>query len=171
MFGLMSQLESMFLRIRPFFFISSLILLIGCGDASLKSNYDMFKVSGSAQGTSYSLQVFDTSHHFTQNEIDSLLDDFDGKLSTYVKTSLVSRFNHSLFTDTILKKKDVFSQMLLLSDTVFHLTKGYFDPSIKPVIDLWGFGTDSEHVPSAISLDSAMQLVGYRQGLHFDFEK
>ena len=170
MFGLMSQLESMFLRIRSLFFISSFISFIGCGDNDLMTDYKMFKISGSAQGTSYSLQVFDTDLHFTQNEIDSLLDGFDGKLSTYVNTSLVSRFNQSSFTDTLLKKKDVFSQMLLLSDTVFHLTDGYFDPSIKPVIDLWGFGTDSEHVPSTFSLDSAMLLVGYTQGLHFDIE-
>ena len=72
MFGLTSQLESMFLRIRSLFFISSFISFIGCGDNDLMTDYKMFKISGSAQGTSYSLQVFDTDLHFTQNDIDKL---------------------------------------------------------------------------------------------------
>ena len=57
--------------------------------------------------------------------------------------------------------------MLNLSDSIFRLSKGYFDPSIKPIIDLWGIGTAEQSVPKQASIDSILPYVGYQKGLHF----
>lgn len=157
-------------RIKPFSFLVLFILFLGCDSNTLSTDFKMYRLSGSAQGTSYTLQVFDTNLNFSQKDIDSILYAFDMKLSTYVNTSLVSRFNQASFKDTLLKQQDAFTQMLLLSDTIFNLTDGYFDPSIKPIIDIWGFGDGRENIPSKHSLDSARKLVGYAKGLHFDFD-
>ena len=37
----------------------------------------MFKLSGRAQGTTYTIQVYDSILNFNQNEIDSILLDFE----------------------------------------------------------------------------------------------
>ncbi len=138
-----------------------------CGNDSLISNNQLFKINGSAQGTTYTIQVVDSSLHVTKYQIDSLLFAFDEKLSTYKTSSLISRFNQVSFQDTVLQKEDVFIQMLRLSDSVFRLSQGYFDPSIKPIIDLWAIGTDEQRVPNKASIDSVLLYVGYTKGRHF----
>ena len=43
------------------------------------------------------------------------------------------------------------------------LTDGLFDITIAPVVDLWGFGTDTRKVPSDDALKAALDLVDYRR--------
>ncbi|MDR1418962.1 MAG: FAD:protein FMN transferase [Treponema sp.] len=43
-----------------------------------------------------------------------------------------------------------------------RLSGGAFDPSIGPLVRLWGIGTDREHVPSPKEIGEALSLVDYR---------
>ncbi len=167
MFGLMSPPEQMSFRNSFFILIVFSTAIFSCGRNSLESELQLFKISGAAQGTTYTIQVVDSSLNVSKFQIDSLLFAFDEKLSTYKTSSLISRFNQVSFKDTLLTKEDVFIQMLNLSDSVFRLSDGYFDPSIKPIIDLWGIGTIDQNVPKQASIDSVLSYVGFQNGLHF----
>jgi thiamine biosynthesis lipoprotein len=72
----------------------------------------------------------------------------------------LEEFNQS----EILKRED--NQILfdLVYDALQYatLTDGYFDPTILPVVRLWGFDTDSPHLPSAEDVRSALEKVGYK---------
>lgn len=42
------------------------------------------------------------------------------------------------------------------------VTKGKFDPSIGPLVSLWGIGTKDAHVPSEEAIDRVKSLVNYK---------
>tara|TARA_B100001287_G_scaffold237319_1_gene210256 strand:- start:721 stop:1785 length:1065 start_codon:yes stop_codon:yes gene_type:complete len=149
------------------FFLFS-ICIYSCNDESIITKDELFRITGNAQGTTYTIQVVDDSLHVSKFQIDSLLFAFDEKLSTYKKSSLISRFNQVSFHDSLLAKDDFFIQMLILSDSIYRLSEGYFDPSIKPIIDLWGIGTDAQNIPMKFEIDSVLQYVGYTLGSHFN---
>ena len=56
-----------------------------------------------------------------------------------------------------------FADVIHISQKVWTLSEGAFDPTIGPLVDLWGFGAaDSEQsVPSAQSIDDALVNVGF----------
>lgn len=167
MFGLTSLQEQMLFRNNFLIFCIVSTIIFSCGNDSLDISNQLFNIKGNAQGTTYTIQVVDSSLHVTKYQVDSLLFAFDEKLSTYKTSSLISRFNQVSFQDTVLQKEDVFIQMLRLSDSIFRLSQGYFDPSIKPIIDLWAIGTDEQRIPNKASIDSVLLYVGYTKGRHF----
>jgi thiamine biosynthesis lipoprotein len=41
-------------------------------------------------------------------------------------------------------------------------SNGAFDPTVGPLVKLWGIGTDKEHVPKAEEIQMALELINYR---------
>ena len=165
----MNQWVRMLLRIRffqigLFFFF---IALFSCSSESEGNTVSLFKLSGKSQGTTYLIQVYDDQLNFEAREIDSLLNAFDQQLSTYDPSSLISRFNQKEFTDTVLPINSRFFSIWDMSDAIYQETNGIFDPSIKPIMDLWGFDEDNKDVPKKESIDSALQFVSFENGLYF----
>ena len=162
------QVQMLF-RIKTLFALLVLVSIVSCHENAQSSDFQLYRFRGLAQGTSYTIQVYDSVIHFDQQQIDALLLDFDKKLSTYKSTSLISRFNQNTFQDTLLAVDDIFVEMLTLSDSVFQITDGYFDPSIKPIMDLWDIGSGTKTVPNQGDIDSVLAHVGFAKGLHFDY--
>ena len=42
------------------------------------------------------------------------------------------------------------------------MTNGTFDPTMAPLTDLWGIGTDNARVPTQSEIDEALTHVGYQ---------
>ena len=42
------------------------------------------------------------------------------------------------------------------------MTNGAFDPTMAPLTDLWGIGTDNARVPAQSEIDEALTHVGYQ---------
>lgn len=83
-------------------------------------------------------------------------------LSPFNPASRISLINRgeSMQTDTLIDR--VFD----LSQRVCSLSRGRFDPTVSPLVNLWGFGYtprpggDSAAEPAQASIDSALTLVG-----------
>jgi thiamine biosynthesis lipoprotein len=151
------------------FSVLLIVALISCKGSIEESSFAMFKLSGRAQGTTYTIQIYDSILNFNQNEIDSILLDFDKDLSTYRNNSLVSRVNSTSFTDSVIEVQSYFGQMLLFSDSLYELSNGYFDPSIKPIMDLWGIGSNSASVPTENEINNTLKNVGFKNKRHFKY--
>lgn len=52
--------------------------------------------------------------------------------------------------------------MLLLSKKYSELSNGAFDVTVGPLMDLWGFGGKSPHIPAPEQIRAALALVGSR---------
>lgn len=135
-----------------FYSIFLLVVFTGCGGL----NYD--QIQGEAQGTTYSViaeQKVDKTA--LKSEIDSLLKEFDNALSTYNPNSALSRLNNNTIESS---SNTYLVEMFKQSVAVNKATDGLFDPTIKPLIDGWGFGEKSFTPENRPNVDSLLALCG-----------
>lgn len=83
----------------------------------------------------------------------------EDKLNEYSGTSWLSKVNNSQQT-TFDMDPDVYA-MLVIADSLYNLTHGAFDPTIKPVWDLWGFNSESPTPPDSFEIKAELAKVGF----------
>ena len=108
--------------------------------------------------------VWNTTYHITyssnvalDDSIQAVLHEVDMSLSTFNDSSLVSLINRGEtdMTDTL------FRRVFIESQYVNRASGGTFDPTVAPLVELWGFGKDKDaEEPSVAAVDSALRLVG-----------
>lgn len=114
---------------------------------------------GYAQGTTYQIKYLSSQPAFYQEEFDSIFSAIDRSMSTYQETSLISRLNRG---DSDVVVDEYFSQVFSRSLEVAAETEGYFDPSVGPLVRIWGF-SETKPRPSDVrpQVDSVLQYTGY----------
>lgn len=100
------------------------------------------KLTGETMGTSYHI-TFKTPKELDlsalQAQIDARLQDINQSMSTYDDTATIMAFNRADANTPITIDAD-FVQVLKDSYTIYQQSGGAFDPTVKPLVDLWGFG-------------------------------
>jgi thiamine biosynthesis lipoprotein len=139
-----------------FSIIILLLTLVSCQPAEQEK---LIKFQGRAQGTYYEVTYYDAKSRNLQAGIDSLLDAFNLSLSVYEPNSIISRINRGepdVETDTW------FVTVFKKAYEVAEKTSGYFDFSVGPLVNAWGFGFTDRMKVSPQIVDSLLKLVGYR---------
>lgn len=143
--------------------IASLIaistLLFSCGKEALK-------IEGQTQGTTYHIIVSDEDAQLTKLAIDSILSDFDRSLSAYIDSSVISKMNRAHGTYNIPVSDIYFIPCYQISQRIFLMTKGAFDPSVFPLVEAWGFMKKMKNPPTQTQVDSLLQFVDFTPGVH-----
>lgn len=126
-------------------------------------------IYGQTQGTTYVVMCNDRIN-VQKKEIDSLLTCFDNALSTYIDHSIISRFNHSpagafYYDDSL----NYFNDCVKLSREVYDKTNGAFDPSVFPLLEIWGFLKNVSNVPDSNLVQSNLRNVSFKKDYHFVF--
>ncbi|MGB2532661.1 MAG: FAD:protein FMN transferase [Porticoccaceae bacterium] len=115
-------------------------------------------------GTTYSITVVadQLPPDDLSQQIDRLLSKVDRSMSTYKDESEISRFNR-LSVGQTQKISSEFAEVVRISQKIWHQSNGAFDPTIGPLVDLWGFGpVDREgQVPSSESIEQVLSNVGF----------
>ncbi len=110
--------------------------------------------------------VFGTVYHITyrnsislKDEIDGLLQRFDGSLSPFNDTAVITRVNRNedVRVDTL------FSRVFRKSMEISELTHGAFDITVAPLVNAYGFGFEEQRFPDTDMIDSLKQFVGFRK--------
>lgn len=114
--------------------------------------------SGNTMGTSYRVVYLDESGRDFQLSIDSLLIVFNQSLSTYIPDSEISRFN---IGDSLVFESPFFYPVLKSSKEIFKLTDGAFDPTVGPLVNLWGFGPGGPQLKDSVNIDQLVKLIGF----------
>lgn len=129
------------------------ILLLLCWGCQPKE--EIHQLWGEAQGTTYTILYKGPEVKELPGRVEQLLDSIDYSLSIYNPLSFISRLNRF---DTLVSPDPMLRNLLMLADTLWKYTGGYFDPSVGAVIKYWGFQADS--IYRNLSFDSVMQCVG-----------
>ena len=118
-----------------------------------------FSILGTTMGNiPYSVKYISKEPLLTKNEIDSILISFNNIFSTYIPSSEISVINRS---SGKIKISDDFSFLLDQSKSVYKLTDGYFDPTIGPIVNLWGFGPEKTiNNPKKYEVSNLLEHVG-----------
>lgn len=115
---------------------------------------------GYAQGTTYQIKYLSARSLDFREEFDSIFGAIDRSMSTYQPNSLISAINRG---EPNTPMDQYFQEVLDRSLTVAAETDGFFDPTVGPLVQLWGFGRVKPQL-SVIqpALDSIMALTGYK---------
>ena len=97
-------------------------------------------------------------------KIEILLKSINQLMSTYDKTSEISRFNRSKSKDWFPVSRETYivvQKALEFSE----ISKGRFDVTLDPLIALWGFGNTlkKESLPRKTSIDRIIPRIGYNK--------
>ncbi len=124
-------------------------------------------LSGQTMGTTYAVKIrgvskaFDLQH--ARKSIDGIFERINSRMSTYREDSELSLFNRSESTDWMPVSSEtvhVVSEAVRIST----LTNGAFDVTIGPLVNLWGFGPDSQptKIPTEEIIREKLSSVGYQ---------
>ncbi len=147
--------------------ITYLFLLVFITNCSSPIKEELF-LNGSTMGTSYSIRIVEP---YIKNavkgisiEIDSVLNDVNNKMSTYLKSSELSQFNKFKSTKWIKISKDL-AHVIYTSKEVSKESNGSFDITVGPLVNLWGFGpTKSEDkIPDEKKIKSLLRNIGIKK--------
>ena len=95
-------------------------------------------LSGLIFGTSYNIQFYSSGNSNYSNEIIDVFNEIDMSMSTYKKTSIISRVNNN----NSVQLDDHFKNVFGFSKKIYEKTGGRFDPSIGLLVNYWGFGPE-----------------------------
>jgi len=130
-----------------------LLVFNSCGSSS----GDYRSAAGAAWGTTYHITY--QSDEDLADTIVAVIGRIDESLSPFRANSLISRINSS---DTSARADGLFADVFAISRHVNDISGGAFDPTLGPLISMWGFGPDvvSDEEPTDAQIDSALALVG-----------
>jgi thiamine biosynthesis lipoprotein len=142
-----------------FFLLVSFSLLSGCDHAP-----EIIKISGSKMGTTYHVTIVadQPAPADLAEQIDRALSAVDQSMSTYKSQSELSQFNRLPLSEQV-KASDQFWAVLQTSEKIWRQSAGAFDPSVGPVVDLWGFGPQAsqDRIPEDSEIAAALENAGF----------
>jgi len=142
-----------------FFTLLIFVLVSGCDHAP-----EIIKLSGSKMGTSYHVTIVadQPAPADLADQIDQLLSAVDQSMSTYKSQSELSQFNR-LPVSQQAKASDQLWAVLQTSEKIWRESSGAFDPTVGPVVDLWGFGpvVTEDEIPADQEIATAIANSGF----------
>ena len=122
-------------------------------------------LTGRTMGTFYRITLVTAqplSRALWQKKIDIRLKEVNAHLSMYQPDSELSRFNKAPGNTPFPVSRDFFTVILQCQD-LYQITNGAWDGTVKPLVDLWGFGTQKQpkRLPDPALIRSALGRTGF----------
>ncbi len=123
-------------------------------------------ISGNTMGTTYHIKVaaglMDRAGPL-EKAIAGRLAAINRSMSTYLEDSEISRFNRIDAAGEKFFPGPDFLHVLGVARDLFGLTGGAWDGTVKPLVDLWGFGSGRAPagIPAADAIDALRGQVGF----------
>lgn len=133
---------------------------------------DLVEIEGPTMGTSYAVKLVppdgSLDSDLLRRRIEDLLRAINASMSTYLADSELSRLNDFPAGEPYTVSRELMS-VLSLSEDLVERTGGAFDPTVGPVVDLWGFGPRTiQKRPDEQQVQEALNQVGWRAFVRLD---
>lgn len=157
-------------RLKKILLLTTVIcVFISCGGQK-EEKMQKFTLNGRTQGTYYHIVYYNFTDEVAKKRnlptesqikagIDSILNAIDASLSLWNPQSILSKVNRN---ETVLLDK-IFIENFEASQNYSKLTDGYFDVTVCPLVQAYGFGNEKKQMPDAQQTDSIMQFVGFEK--------
>ena len=142
---------------KQFLFILTFILFV---IIKINAQTEPIRISGYAQGTTYSITYYDSLNRNFKPEIDKLLKQFDHSLSLWDSTSIICQVNRNVPN---VKLDEFFITCFNKSQETSIESNGAFDATVEPLVTLWGFNLVKKGKVDQHTIDSILQFVGYKK--------
>lgn len=134
-----------------------------------------YQFSGPTMGTQYNVSIVleqgQKIHPDLEQLIDGKLAELNQSMSTYLPDSEVSLLNQQANREWQTVSKPLF-EVLSTAQQISDLSKGAFDITVAPLVNLWGFGPETRESlkPNEEEIKQRLSQVGYKK-LHLDSEQ
>lgn len=142
---------------RTFFFLLILGLLSGC--AAPAAQEEPAQVQFFSMDTVMTVRVYDGPRDEAVQAARQAVEELDGLLSRTNPDSQLSALNAHAGDGAFVEVDSRVSELLSFAKSMSQLLPGDFDITIAPVMDAWGFTTDTRQVPDPQVLADALALV------------
>ncbi len=145
-----------------------LVLILGVGSCLRTPKILNPAYGNMTMGTGYSIKLTGKA---TQKELQALsqkinfvLAGINRQMSTWDPDSEISQFNHSSSTEPF-ACSEPFAEVVRHSLELAESTGGAFDPTLQPLLNLWGFGSEGEErrVPTDAAIAETLKKTGWRK--------
>lgn len=149
---------------------AALIALTAAGGGVVRAQepHPVVRWAGQAMGSPYTVQIVDAKLDETQIqalrvEVETRIKQVNDQISHYQADSELSKFNRAPANSPV-KISPGFAKVMRFSMDLNKRSEGAFDPTISPVINLWGFGekTERHEIPTDDALKAALKLTGFQ---------
>ncbi len=123
--------------------------------------------TGRTMGTIYHIKVIAWFHKdlsSLEEAIAGRLQTINQSMSTYLPDSEISRFNALERTGEKFAVSEDFYHVMAVAQNLHELTGGAWDGTVKPLVDLWGFGNKGEppdRLPPAQTIKALLARTGF----------
>ena len=151
------------IKIIVFCFFFSFLFFHSTGIASNLGR--QYTISGKTMGTFYTIKFISSKKEslaLWKDKVDICLKEVNKKLSMYDPESELSLFNREKIGKPVNISSDFFA-IILTAKKLFQLTDGSWDGTVKPLVDLWGFGTKKRknQIPETDKITLALSKTGF----------
>jgi len=125
-------------------------------------------ISGITMGTTYQIKYY-AGLFFKQQklkkEIKEQLEKINHSMSTFDPKSEISQFNKMQDIKKIISISDDFYEVLIQAKQLYKISNGAWDGTVKPLVNLWGFGNTShkQEKPDQVEIQKILDTVGFNK--------
>ena len=156
--------------VSPFvLFLTAALLIFGAAGVSIADTQvaqrHQYTIQGRTMGTFYSIKYISREKIDEQSwkaKTDERLRQINHHLSMFDLKSELSSFNRTAI-NTPMQISDGFYAILELGHRLYRLTGGAWDATVKPLVDLWGFGVKNpeRRLPEKTKIRQVLSETGY----------
>ena len=115
---------------------------------------------GMTQGSYYSITYYDEQNRDFHHEFDSIFEEIESTLSLWDENSIIRKVNRN---DTSVVLNKIFVDNFNCAMRAAELSDGFFDPTVGPLVQAWGFHFKEGMEMTPEIVDSLKQFVDYRK--------
>ncbi len=139
----------------------ALALLMLIGETATASSSKPLTRQGFMLDTTISISLYDNKSEDILDGAFELCEEYEQLFSRTIEGSDVYRINSS--NGSPVAVSDATAELIETALSYSELSDGAFDPTIEPLVTLWGITSDNPHVPSSEDIKSALALVDWTQ--------
>lgn len=113
-------------------------------------------------GTFVRISIYDHKEEETLSKVFDRLRQIENRMSINIANSDISKINENAGIKSVKVHDDVY---FVLDKAKYYakISNGAFDPTIGPLVELWGIGTEHEQIPKKEEIDNKVQKVDYNK--------
>jgi thiamine biosynthesis lipoprotein len=136
-------------------FLLAALTLAGC-----RPKTEPFQITF-ALNTVCTIFLYDQQRPKVYQDIFDRIHEIESRMSAFHPDSDISRINAAAGIEPVRVHEDVF-HVIERAVHFAELSGGAFDPSVGPLVSLWGIATDNPRVPSQEEIELVLPLVNWR---------
>ncbi|WP_408955854.1 FAD:protein FMN transferase [Natroniella sp. ANB-PHB2] len=149
--------------------VGLIIVLFVVGCTTLEEEIQSARDTTYMMGTAIQGQVYAPQAEELLAEGFAVIDKVEGKVSKNIEGSEIDKVNQAAGKEAV-QVSEITFEIVAAAKEYAELSGGKFDPTIGPVVELWGINTEQEMVPERKEIEEQLKLVDYNQ-IELDHEE